>query len=215
MKAELEAITQSVRNPLMSIQNLVAYFARISNETGSHRPDEELIKYLLKNDHVSPFDMCHVVLRVETSRDIARQFLRHRSFAFQEFSQRYSATETYADPREARLQDYKNRQNSLETDDEELKKWWSQAQLTVSEQAFGLYDVALKKGIAKEQARALLPEGLTMSRLFVSGSIRSWIFYTKVRTHLTTQKEHRELALACATEIEKVFPMIKEFVNND
>jgi thymidylate synthase (FAD) len=156
--------------------------------------------------------MVNIVLDVSVSRDIARQLLRHRSFSFQEFSQRYSATETTSRLRETRLQDWKNRQNSLPNDDLELEMWFNEAQKAVIDQSFTLYDQALKKGVAKEQARALLPEGLTSSRLFVNGSLRSWIHYIELRTSPETQKEHRELAVACAEAIAPLFPMIAEFI---
>tara|TARA_Y100000385_G_C12975397_1_gene585923 strand:- start:665 stop:1141 length:477 start_codon:yes stop_codon:yes gene_type:complete len=158
--------------------------------------------------------MVNICLQVDTTRDIGRQLIRHRSFSFQEFSQRYAATETMGDYRETRLQDLKNRQNSLETDDKELDKWWKDSQDDITKLAFDTYDQALKKGIAKEQVRAILPEGLTWSRLYVNGTLRSWIHYIELRTDPSTQKEHRELAKMCAREIDKVFPMIADFVQD-
>jgi len=213
-RATLKAYTQSVDNTLLDCAALVAYFARVSNESGETRPVGKLIEYLTKHQHWSPFEMVNVVLEVHTSRDIARQLLRHRSFSFQEFSQRYSATQTTSSYRETRLQDWKNRQNSLPNDDLELDIWFTKAQQDVRDLTFDLYDKALKKGIAKEQARALLPEGLTTSRLFVNGSIRSWIHYIELRTQPETQAEHRDLALKCSKEIAKIFPKIEEFVYN-
>ena len=213
-RATLKAYTQSVDNTLLDCAALVAYFARVSNESGETRPVGKLIEYLTKHQHWSPFEMVNVVLEVHTSRDIARQLLRHRSFSFQEFSQRYSATQTTSDFRETRLQDHKNRQNSIPTDDQELTTWFTQAQKEVRNLSFDYYDKALKRGIAKEQARALLPEGLTTSRLFVNGSIRSWIHYIELRTQPETQAEHRDLALKCSKEIAKIFPKIEEFVYN-
>jgi thymidylate synthase (FAD) len=152
-------------------------------------------------------------MEVVTSRDIARQLLRHRSFSFQEFSQRYSATETNVGLREARLQDFSNRQNSLPTDDKELQTWWKDVQKDVQDTSFELYDKALKRGIAKEQARVILPEGLTRSKLYVNGALRSWIHYIELRTSRETQKEHRELAYLCSLEVAKVFPLIEQFVD--
>lgn len=213
-KAKLKAYTQSVEDSLLNCESLVGYFARVSNESKEVRPVDTLIDYLIKNKHWSPFEMVNAVIEVETSRDIARQLLRHRSFSFQEFSQRYSATQTTSNYRETRLQDWKNRQNSLPNDDLELDNWFIKAQQNVKDLTFDLYDKALKKGIAKEQARALLPEGLTSSRLFVNGSIRSWIHYIELRTQPETQAEHRDLALKCSKEIAKIFPKIKEFINN-
>ena len=156
--------------------------------------------------------MGHITLQMDTTRDISRQVCRHRSFAFQEFSQRYSATETNGDRREARLQDLVNRQNSLETDDEGLIQWWSDVQDSLMASTFDAYDEALKRNLAKEVARAILPEGLTWTRLYMSGSVRSWIHYIELRTDPSTQREHRDLARTAALAIEPVFPMIRDFV---
>jgi thymidylate synthase (FAD) len=197
-------------------QDLVAYCARVSNPANQSNTEtsERLIKYLVNNKHWSPLEMVSVCIEVETTRDIARQFLRHRSFSFQEFSQRY------ADPtkdldfvcREARLQDTKNRQNSIEIDDHLLQIEWERAQKRVIFAAQREYDWAIKNGIAKEQARAVLPEGLTVSRLYVNGTLRSWVHYIELRSGNGTQKEHIEIAKACAEVISKVFPMISDFV---
>ena len=191
----------------------ICYFARVSNPTSqiSGLNNNRLLKYLLKHKHFSPIEMASICCQVDTTRDVARQMLRHRSFSFQEFSQRYSATETNGDWREARLQDHVNRQNSLETDDEGLIGWWRDVQDGLMESTFSAYDEALKRGLAKEVARAILPEGLTWTRLYMSGSVRSWLHYIELRTDPSTQKEHRELAQTIAIAIEPVFPMIREF----
>ena len=171
---------------------------------------DKLINYLLKHKHFSPFEMCNAVLEIETTRDIARQILRHRSFAFQEFSQRY-ADPTCALPmvvREARLQDTKNRQNSVETDDKSLSVDWEDRQKQLIDQAKETYDWAIENGIAKEVARSVLPEGNMMSRLYMNGTIRSWIHYLEVRTGNGTQKEHIEVAKQCAVALSKIFPML-------
>jgi len=199
-------------------QDLVAYCARVSNPANQSNTEtsERLIKYLVKNKHWSPLEMVSACLEVETTRDIARQLLRHRSFSFQEFSQRY------ADPtkdldfvcREARLQDTKNRQNSIEVNDDYLKERWEEEQLKVILASKQAYKWAIDNGIAKEQARAVLPEGLTVSRLYVNGTLRSWVHYIELRSGNGTQKEHIEIANACADVISKVFPMISDFVED-
>lgn len=199
-------------------QDLVAYCARVSNPANQSNTEtsERLIKYLVKNKHWSPLEMVSACLEVETTRDIARQLLRHRSFSFQEFSQRY------ADPtkdldfvcREARLQDTKNRQNSIEVNDDYLKERWEEEQTKVILASKQAYKWAIDNGIAKEQARAVLPEGLTVSRLYVNGTLRSWVHYIELRSGNGTQKEHIEIANACADVISKVFPMISDFVEN-
>ena len=215
--AKLEGWSQRVgAGPNETLMDQVAYYARVSNPTSqiSALKSDGLIKYLMRHKHWSPFEMVNICLQVDTTRDIGRQLIRHRSFSFQEFSQRYAATETMGDYRETRLQDLKNRQNSLETDDKELDKWWKDSQDDITKLAFDTYDQALKKGIAKEQVRAILPEGLTWSRLYVNGTLRSWLHYIELRTDPSTQKEHRELARMCAREIDKVFPMISDFVQD-
>ena len=201
------------KNPL---QDLIAYAARVSNPSNQNNQAtaEKLIRYLAKHKHWSPFEMVNVCLEIETTRDIARQILRHRSFSFQEFSQRYAdpTKELEFVTREARLQDVKNRQNSIDVDDEELKREWDRHQRRLLFFVEKVYKWAAKNGIAKEQARAVLPEGLTMSRMYMNGTLRSWLHYIEVRSDPSTQKEHREIALSCALEIAKVFPMTKEFV---
>lgn len=194
----------------------IAYIARVSNPTNQQNNDniEKLIHYLIKHQHWSPFEMVSICLEINTTRDIARQILRHRSFSFQEFSQRY------ADPtqdlnfvcKEARMQDHKNRQNSINTDDDHLKQDWLEKQQELIDHSTKIYQWAISQGIAKEQARAVLPEGNTQSRLYVNGSVRSWLHYIQLRSDLATQKEHREIALACALEIKPIFPMITGFI---
>ena len=199
------------------ITNLVSYCARVSNPSNQNNEEtsKKLIKYLIKNKHWSPLEMVSVCLEIETTRDIARQILRHRSFSFQEFSQRY------ADPtkdlqfvtREARLQDSKNRQNSIELDDEsELHHAWKAKQELIIHESKMAYDWAIGNGIAKEQARAVLPEGLTMSRMYMNGTRRSWVHYIELRAGNGTQKEHMDIAKDCAFEIAKVFPLLNEVI---
>lgn len=191
---------------------LVAYCARVSNPGNQHNNEtaEKLIKYLIKNKHWSPLEMANVCMEIETTRDIARQILRHRSFSFQEFSQRY------ADPtqdlsfttRPARLQDTKNRQNSIEIPMEDsINHIWESYQEVIIERCKHAYEWAIQAGIAKEQARAVLPEGLTMSRMYVNGTLRSWIHYIQLRSENGTQKEHIEIAKACAEAIYQIFPL--------
>ena len=199
-----------------TVTDLVAYCARVSNPSNQNNKDtaEMLIRYLIRNEHWSPLEMVSMCLEIETTRDIARQMLRHRSFSFQEYSQRY------ADPtkdlefvtRDARLQDTKNRQNSIEVDDTLLQNEWFRAQQRVIYAAQREYEWAIKNGIAKEQARAVLPEGLTVSRLYMNGTLRSWIHYIQLRSANGTQKEHMDIALKCAEVIAKVFPMATEYI---
>jgi thymidylate synthase (FAD) len=205
---------------LPNLQDLVAYCARVSNPSNQANSEtsERLIKYLIKHKHWSPLEMVSVCIEVETTRDIARQLLRHRSFSFQEFSQRYADPTAELDDafvlREARMQDTKNRQNSVELDMSDEKQRllayeWERAQKRVLYAVKKEYEWAIKNGIAKEQARAVLPEGLTVSRLYVNGTLRSWIHYIDLRDGNGTQKEHAEIARACAEVIAKVFPIIK------
>lgn len=199
---------------LQGLQDLVAYCARVSNPANQNNTEtnEKLIRYLIKHQHWSPLEMVSLCLEINTTRDIARQILRHRSFSFQEFSQRYAIADLGFEFKEARLQDEKNRQNSIETDNVGLQLNWETQQDYVIAAAQKAYRWALEHGIAKEQARAVLPEGNTVSRLYMHGTLRSWVHYIQLRSANGTQKEHREIALACADEIAKVFPMIKEFV---
>jgi thymidylate synthase (FAD) len=201
---------------LIDVQELVAFCARVSNPSNQFNTDtsEKLIKYLIKHQHWSPLEMVSACLEIETTRDIARQMLRHRSFSFQEFSQRY------ADPtkdlsfvlREARLQDTKNRQNSVENENLALAAWWEERQKRVIEEAKNAYEWAITNGIAKEQARAVLPEGLTVSRLYMNGTLRSWIHFIELRSANGTQKEHQQVARECAKVIAEVFPLANELV---
>jgi len=197
----------------------IAMMARVSNPANQNneKTSEKLVKYLIKHKHWSPFEMASLTLEIDTTRDIAHQIVRHRSFAFQEFSQRYADPAAMGFPyelREARLQDETNRQNSVETEDELLNKHWIQQQKRVMDVADGVYKWALGVGIAKEQARAVLPEGLTKSRLYMAGTLRSWIHYVDVRTTPGTQKEHMEIARQCGHIIEPFFPMIKDFIHD-
>lgn len=203
-----------------SVLDLVAYCAKVSNPSNQNNLEtvDKLIKYLIKNQHWSPFEMASACMEIETTRDIARQILRHRSFSFQEFSQRYADVTTLDSSfitREARLQDTKNRQNSIETDDVLLKKTWLNKQEELINLAKSTYKWAIDNGIAKEQARCVLPEGNTKSKMYMNGTIRSWIHYIELRSANGTQAEHRDIALACAVELSKVFPLILERINND
>lgn len=199
-----------------SLLDQVAYAARVSNPANQNNTEtsEKLVRYLIKNQHWSPLEMVSVCLEIETSRDIARQILRHRSFSFQEFSQRYAdASQLGFAIREPRMQDTKNRQNSIETDDATLKQWWERTQSELIDSIEAAYNDALRLGIAKEQARVILPEGLTQSRMYMNGTLRSWVHYIQLRSANGTQKEHREIAMACADAIEPIFPMIKEYIS--
>ena len=199
-------------------QELIAYCARVSNPSNQLNTEtsEKLIRYLIKHQHWSPLEMVSACLEITTTRDIARQILRHRSFSFQEFSQRY------ADPtqdlsfvlREARLQDTKNRQNSISTSDSELQAWWDAKQKFIIEHSRLVYQEAIERGIAKEQARAVLPEGLIESRLYMNGTLRSWIHFIELRSANGTQLEHQEVAIACAQVIAEIFPLAKDLVTN-
>ena len=194
-------------------EEFIAYCARVSNPANQDNPDsEKLLKYLVKHKHWSPFEMVHIVMEIETTRDIGRQILRHRSFSFQEFSQRYAEVVEMSDPREARLQDSKNRQNSVETEDNDLQNSWNLVQNEMLLAAKNYYAWAISKGIAKEVARSVLPEGLTMSRMYMSGSLRSWIHYCDLRMENGTQKEHKEIATSCWEIITKEFPVLKDLL---
>jgi len=193
-----------------SLQDLVAYCARVSNPANQMNTEtnEKLIQYLMKNEHWSPLEMVSICLEIETIRDIARQILRHRSFSFQEFSQRYAVADLGFETREARLQDTKNRQNSIETDNPLLEMEWQDIQTQVQEVIKESYLWALENGIAKEQARAVLPEGMTVSRMYMNGTLRSWVHYIHLRSGNGTQKEHRQVALECAKIISSIYPLI-------
>lgn len=199
----------------MTAEQLIAYCARVSNPANQDNPDsEKLLKYLVKNKHWSPFEMVHIILEIQTTRDIGRQILRHRSFSFQEFSQRYANVTVMSEPREARLQDHKNRQNSIETDDNNLHDTWYDWQNQIKKEVQHAYEWAIENGIAKEVARSILPEGLTMSRMYMSGSLRSWIHYCELRMGNGTQKEHREIATQCWNVIVEQFPSLKTVLDN-
>ena len=202
---------------LLSPESFIAYVARVSNPANQNNVEtsERLLKYLVKNKHWSPFEMVHIVMEIQTTRDIGRQILRHRSFSFQEFSQRYAEVQEMSEPRETRLQDTKNRQNSIETDNDDLQNSWNLVQNEMLLAAKTYYEWAIKNGIAKELARAVLPEGLTMSRMYMSGSLRSWIHYCELRMANGTQKEHRELATQCWNIITEQFPSLKNVLENN
>jgi thymidylate synthase (FAD) len=219
MKVELISYSQPAEYFAENMTELVAFCARVSNPDNQSNKvtSEKLIRYLIKNQHWSPLEMVSMCLEIETTRDIARQMLRHRSFSFQEFSQRYADPTKELDfvIREARLQDPKNRQNSIETDNEELQNKWNIMQQTVINNAEHAYNWAIQNGIAKEQARAVLPEGNTVSRLYMQGTLRSWIHYIQLRSANGTQKEHRAIAHSCAEVIAKVFPMASEYITQE
>ena len=229
MKATLLAHTQLSnrihsgelgRAGLDNIQDLIAYCARVSNPANqaNTKTTPKLLQYLIDYKHWSPFEMASATIEIETTRDIARQLLRHRSFSFQEFSQRYADVNGLGDAfviREARMQDTKNRQNSIPCDDLSTQVWWDAQQKFIIEHVQRIYDEALEKGIAKEQARAILPEGNTKSRLYVNGTIRSWIHYCELRASNGTQQEHMDLAKTVAQAISKIYPSMLDFIPND
>jgi thymidylate synthase (FAD) len=190
-------------------EELIAYMARVSNPENQDNKETapKLLKYLIDNQHWSPFEMVNVCMEIETTRDIARQILRHRSFSFQELSQRYAIVHDY-DFSEVRLQDNKNRQNSIEVQDRELQRFWHEAQATVIRTSVGHYEAALANGIAKEVARKILPEGMMMSRMYMNGTLRSWLHYLSVRRDVATQKEHRDVADQCGVVIQSLFPSL-------
>jgi thymidylate synthase (FAD) len=212
--AKIVAVTNPLVEGVASADQFIAYAARVSNPSNqmNNETSEKLLKYCIRNNHWSVFEMVNVVMEIETTREIARQILRHRSFSFQEFSQRY------ADPtkdlgfvtREARLQDTKNRQNSVEVEDQELQDWWWRQQSGVWDVAELAYKAAIARGIAKEQARAVLPEGLTVSRMYMNGTLRSWIHFCELRMGNGTQKEHREVASSAWGEIVKYFKFLTQ-----
>lgn len=209
-----EPSKELVEQGIVNAQELVAYCARVSNPSNQTNTEtsEKLIRYLIKHQHWSPLEMVSACLEIETTRDIARQILRHRSFSFQEFSQRYAVADLGFEYKEARLQDTGNRQNSIETADDRIHKGWARQQQQVIDYAKSAYDWAILQGIAKEQARAVLPEGITTSRLYMQGTLRSWVHYIELRSGPETQKEHRQVARACAVALESIFPMVSEFL---
>ena len=207
--------TEEFKNEgLENVQDLIAFCAKVSNPSAqiNKETSERLIKYLIKHAHWSPLEMTNATLEIETTRDIAHQIVRHRSFAFQEFSQRYADPKEQGDMfeySEARLQDPKNRQNSIEVEDEKLQLDWLHAQMRIAHLAKKEYDWAIKKGIAKEQARKVLPEGITKTTLYMNGSLRSWVHYIELRGANGTQKEHMDIAHACAKVIATIFPLVE------
>jgi thymidylate synthase (FAD) len=222
MKVELKSYSRPVNSESntgsesnTSLLDLVAYYARVSNPANQNNTEtnEKLVSYLIQHEHWSPLEMVSICLEIETTRDIARQILRHRSFSFQEYSQRYAVADLGVVYREARMQDTKNRQSSIPTQDPRIQDEWDDVQERVAEASRDAYVWALDNGIAKEQARAVLPEGMTTSRLYMNGTLRSWVHYIQLRSGNGTQKEHREIALKCAEQIEPIFPMIKNFVS--
>jgi len=212
----VKLISWTQNNDTSSLEDLVAYCARVSNPSNqmNTQSNKKLLEYLIKNNHWSPFEMVSICLEINTTRDIARQILRHRSFSFQEFSQRYAIADLGYEIRNARLQDIKNRQNSIETDNDELKKKWNDIQYEINEKSKQAYQWAIDNGIAKEQARVVLPEGNTISRLYMNGTLRSWIHYIKLRSGNGTQKEHQEIAIECGEKIKLIFPMIESIMMN-
>jgi thymidylate synthase (FAD) len=218
MNVKLISYSQAVEDEfdLKNVQELIAFCARVSNPSNQYNTEtsEKLIRYLTKHQHWSPLEMVSACLEIETTRDIARQILRHRSFSFQEFSQRYANPTKDLDfvLREARLQDPKNRQNSIENNNLAIAAWWEERQKRVIEEAKNAYAWAIENGIAKECARAVLPEGNTVSKIYMNGTLRSWVHFIQLRSANGTQKEHQLVAKECATVIAKVFPMVNEFV---
>ena len=217
MKVKLISYSQPVSKETEDAQDLIAYCARVSNPANQNNSEtsERLLTYLAKEKHWSPFEMVSACLEIETTRDIARQILRHRSFSFQEFSQRYAKQTEITNFRDARMQDDKNRQNSIETDDVDLAYDWLKKQAEVAVSIKNAYEWAINKGIAKEQARVVLPEGLTKSTLYMNGTLRSWMHYIELRSGNGTQKEHREVALACAKTLKEIFPIIETFIEKN
>jgi len=212
MRVELINYSQDPKG--RNLLEQIAFTARVSNPANQNNDEsaEKLVRYLIKHKHWSPLEMVNLCLEIETTRDIARQILRHRSFSFQEFSQRYAVADLGFELKEARLQDVKNRQNSIANDNPALEAFWQNHQNAVAKRAEDAYNWAIANGIAKEQARAVLPEGMTVSRLYMNGTLRSWVHYIQLRSENGTQKEHREIAIACAEAIQPIFPMIKEFI---
>jgi thymidylate synthase (FAD) len=236
MSVNLISYSKPLENGLESLEDLVCYCARVSNPTNQHiqnnKKNEKLIRYLMYNLHWSPFEMVSICLEIVTTRDIARQILRHRSFSFQEFSQRYAIADMGFERRECRLQDNKNRQNSIKLincdiedccekceenceflKNKKLIEDWNEKQNDIFEKVKDTYEWAISNGIAKEQARAILPEGNTISKMYVNGTLRSWIHYIQLRSGNGTQLEHREIAVKCADAIQPIFPMIREFLS--
>ena len=209
MQVKLISYSQSSATST-TIQDTIAYCARVSNPANQSNTEtnEKLLQYLIHHQHWSPFEMVSICLEIETTRDIARQMLRHRSFSFQEFSQRYAIASLGFETREARLQDTRNRQNSITNTNADLELEWTKKQQELAAHSKEAYDWALEHGIAKEQARAVLPEGMTTTRMYMNGTLRSWIHYIQLRSANGTQQEHREVAIECARVISEIFPMM-------
>jgi thymidylate synthase (FAD) len=216
MKVRLISYSQPhLPETTLDAQDLISYCARVSNPSNQNNVEtsERLLTYLAKEKHWSPFEMVSACLEITTTRDIARQILRHRSFSFQEFSQRYAEQAEFSNFRDARMQDHKNRQNSIETNDGDLKFEWLKQQSEVALAVRNAYAWALENGIAKEQARAVLPEGITESKMYMNGTLRSWMHYIELRSGNGTQKEHRDIAIECGKVLSPIFPIMEKFIN--
>lgn len=211
IKVRMVGVTVPTLEEIPDSEGLVSYTARVSNEGNQTNFDTAagLLRYCMRENHVSVFEMANIVMEIEAPRDIARQILRHRSFSFQEFSQRYAEATNFT-TRECRLQDEKNRQNSIESEDYDLNAWWEDEQLYILGEIESLYKQALKNGIAKEVARCILPEGLTMSKMYMNGTVRSWIHYCQLRSGHGTQSEHQDVAVKAKQEILSKFPFLSE-----
>lgn len=212
--AHTEPNDELKKNGITNLEEYIAYVARVSNPSNQYNSETsaKLLKYLIRNKHWSPFEMASATMEIKTTRDIGRQILRHRSFSFQEFSQRYAQATDFITDREARLQDPKNRQNSIENNDGDLQRWFEICQESIMYSILQTYEESLERGIAKEQARAILPEGLTKTTLYMSGTIRSWLHYCQERTKSGVQKEHRLIAKSCQDELSKLIPSISDII---
>lgn len=211
IKVKVIGVTQPVVDFIPDSEGIISYAARVSAPQNQSNFDTaaKLLKYCVEHQHYSVFETCNITMEIEAPRDIARQILRHRSFSFQEFSQRYAESTDFI-TRECRIQDLKNRQNSFEAQDKDLERWWSDSQSFLLEKVEDLYKQALDKGIAKEVARCILPEGLTMSKMYMNGTVRSWLHYCSLREANGTQLEHQDVAIKCKEEVVKFFPFLKE-----
>ena len=221
MNVKLIGITKptgfAMTGEIHTAEDLITYCARVSSPNNQHNTitGDRLLAYMIRNQHWSPFEMVSVVMEIQTTRDIARQILRHRSFSFQEFSQRYAEVQDMSEAREARMQDQKNRQNSIDTDDYDLRQAWIMKQEQIVHETKLAYKWAIENGIAKEQARVVLPEGLTMSRMYMNGTLRSWIHYCDLRCGNGTQKEHRQVAEACKGILIGQFDFLNSYWNGE
>lgn len=211
IRCKVIGVTQPVVEFIPDSEGIISYAARVSAPQNQSNFDTaaKLLKYCVEHQHYSVFETCNITMEITAPRDIARQILRHRSFSFQEFSQRYAESTDFI-TRECRLQDEKNRQNSIETEDADLQMWWSDSQSFLLDKVEALYKEALGKGIAKEVARVILPEGLTMSKMYMNGTVRSWLHYCSLREANGTQLEHQDVAIKCKEEVVKFFPFLKE-----